>query len=216
MWFIGHLAFAYILLKCITLGKTRFTSKFLFLLFLFSNLIDFLHFPVLRFYIHNLPGSFLITIICLWILHKKLKLHQNEMILLFLASTSHIIADILFGTFFVLFPLNTNAYSVFPWNGIEDMTAEFFLGEIFLIQLFLSGEAKAFATYNFKHFYAIGLMIFYVFCLLQTMLYIYMNVISTCYWCAFLMLLLMILFICYLSKIVLSRIRWGDISFELP
>ncbi len=120
MWFIGHLAFAYILLKCITLGKTRFTSKFLFLLFLFSNLIDFLHFPVLRFYIHNLPGSFLITIICLWILHKKLKLHQNEMILLFLASTSHIIADILFGTFFVLFPLNTNAYSVFPWNITEN------------------------------------------------------------------------------------------------
>lgn len=120
---------------------------------------------------------------------------------------SHIIADILFGTFFVLFPFNTNAYSVFPWNGIEDLTAEFFLGIIFLIQLFLSREAMAFATYNFKHFYATGFIIFYVFCLLQLILYIYMNVISTCYWYTFPLLSLMVLFICYLSKIVLNRIR---------
>ena len=195
MWFIGHIAFAYVIVKCLVLGK-RFRPDFLILLFFFSNLIDFVHFGWTRVLSHNLFAGILIPVVFLLALYKPLKISRKNSILLFIAGVSHMMADTLFGTFSWLFPFSIYEFSLIPFNISADLITESVLALVFISFLFLSGEAKSITSKPLGHpAYKWIMAALFVMFIVQLVGYVWINLAFMLDWYVPLLFVLMVVFV---------------------
>ncbi len=141
MWLLGHTVFAYLLVKVIWIKKDkRLEPETIFFIFIFGNLIDGLHFGALRFWSHNLLGTILMAVVLILTLKRlDVKSPLNYSVLM-LAALSHSIGDLLFSSYYPFFPFSRTGYSLYRWNGFEDLIAETLLSIVFFTILILSGD----------------------------------------------------------------------------
>lgn len=113
MWVIGHTAFAYLIVKPIfVVIRKELDPNLILFIFIFANIIDSLHFGFLRYYSHNLIGTVFFSVFWLLFFEKfKIVEKKDFTVLLFVVGT-HIITDLVFSDYFLLFPINKKSYSV--------------------------------------------------------------------------------------------------------
>lgn len=143
MWVIGHTAFAYLLIKPLFIfTKKKVEPRLIFFIFIFANLIDSVHYGPLRRIFHNPIGTIIFAVFWLIFFEKCKIIHKTEFPLLLFATGTHVLADVIFSSYFLLFPLNTNSYSIYGWNSSENLIVGAIMVMAFLLIFFLSGDYR--------------------------------------------------------------------------
>jgi len=172
MWLIGHTALAYVVIKVIWIvfksksnSKSnnkgndtelrddtkkyllRFSPHFIILLFVFANWPDFIHVGELRILSHNLLAVFVVPIIILLVLHRFNIVNRLEATLLVIASGLHALTDTLFSAFHLLYPFQSTAFSIYPFNSPQDIIAEGVIITIFLTMFLWTRDWKVLSNF---------------------------------------------------------------------
>ncbi|MFX0200200.1 MAG: hypothetical protein ACFFCW_29120 [Candidatus Hodarchaeota archaeon] len=176
MWVIGHTAFAYLIVKpMFVFIKKELDPNLMLFVFIFANIIDVLHFSFFRFYSHNLFGTVVFSVFWLLFFRKFEIIKKRDFIVLLFIVGTHIITDLVFSDYFILFPINKKPYSVYGLNSIEDLITESVFAMAFLLffyhsrdfyklKTFLSKEKKKFFNnLNFKAIFNPSIFTFYLF-----------------------------------------------------
>ena len=222
MWFIGHLAFAYFILLFISfVTKREITPKLLILIFLFSNMIDFLHFNPVRNYVHNLPIAILLPLTVLLFIRRPLKLDNYSCLLAMIAAMTHIIADCTFSSIYVLYPLSKIYIHTYEWGSPVHLISECILAILLLMMLFKSRTCRELSSYAipetkklfrnlkdlrtfnfFENFYGgtYSVLLFVFISEIGCYVYLEFHKLVTLVWYAVLLLILMLLFILALTR----------------
>ena len=176
MWVIGHTAFAYLIVKPIFVFiKRKLDPNLMLFLFIFANIIDVLHFRFLRYFSHNPIGTVAFSVFWLLFFEKCKMIEKKDFTVLLFVIGTHIIADLVFSDYFLLFPINRKPYSIYGLNSTEDLITESVFVMAFLLLLFHSGEyyklrtflckekKKFFNNLTIKAIYNPSLFVFYLF-----------------------------------------------------
>jgi len=151
MWVIGHTAFAYLLIKSIfSHSKRKLEPKLVIFVFIFANLIDTVHYGPLRTIFHNTIGTVIIVVFWLLFFEKCKIIQKTEFPILLFATGTHVLADVVFSDYFLLFPLNNIRYSIFGWNSSENLIVGAIAVMIFLLIFFRSGDYRELRNFIFK------------------------------------------------------------------
>ncbi|MFQ6124639.1 MAG: hypothetical protein ACE5R6_08560 [Candidatus Heimdallarchaeota archaeon] len=117
MWVIGHTAFAYLIAKPIfVFFKKEQDPIFMLFIFTFANIIDVFHFGFLRYYSHNFIGTVVFSAFWLLFFGKFEEIEKKGFTVLLFVVGTHIIADLVFSDYFLLFPFNKKPYLVYGLN----------------------------------------------------------------------------------------------------
>lgn len=191
MWIIGHTAFAYLLIKFkYRVTKKRLDPNLIIFIFIFANLLDSLHFGNLRFFTHNQIGTVFYSLLWLFIFEKCKIIKKKDYVDLLIAVAAHVIGDILFSSYYIIYLFNITAYSIYGWNSTEHLiigsvivmlfiTIFLFSGDSFKLEnqiqeikknLFKGFSLKKIFNNSFFPFYLF--LIFYLFTLIQFMIFI--------------------------------------------
>ncbi len=192
MYIVGHTALAYLVLRpFISSRKAGDLTRAIILIFICANIIDILNYKTLRYYGHNLLGTFLFTGVWIAIFYKLKLIEKRTVPLLFAATGTHVIADVLFSEYYLFAPFENTAYSYFGIYGPIDHLAESVLFVSFLIVFistkdhlklkeFLDSEKiKLSQPFEYTDSYGQGLIIsiifiaFYLFSVLQLFYFIF-------------------------------------------
>jgi hypothetical protein len=191
MYIVGHTALAYLVLRPFLRSKNPELPINILLIFIFANIIDLMNFRSFRYYSHNLIGTFLIASICLVVL-KKLKLIQNKIIpLLFTATGTHVIADVIFSEYHLYAPFDDRAIALIGHNPLLGQFAESILFGIFFMVIIVTKDylklkehlvkekIKVSQPFEYTNSYGKGLVIsiifiaFFLFSILQLIYFIF-------------------------------------------
>ncbi len=154
MWLVGHIAVAYLAVKgfwsvnesrgrkASLLSLPSIPPRLLLLVFVFGNLPDFMHAGRLRILSHNTLAVILIPLIIVWVLIHFKKINRFQGFLLFLASLMHMTMDLVFSSFYLFYPLSKIEYSIFRFDGPQDLIMETLVVSLFLVLFISSGEWK--------------------------------------------------------------------------
>jgi hypothetical protein len=198
MWLVGHTVAAYLVVKGFwsinnpSGSKVSLTSLpaippgLLLLVFMFGNLPDFMHGGRTRILSHNTLAVLIVSLILVWVLIYFKKIDRFSGLLLFLASLTHMAMDLVFSTFYLFYPFSKIEYSVFRFDGPQDLIMEILVVSLFLFLFISSGEWKYSSdlftrslvgldkkdvplTTRFKKYslYPLGFILFTIFALLQ-------------------------------------------------
>jgi hypothetical protein len=141
MYVLGHSAFGYLLIRSFSKYlKIELEPKIIFLVLIFANIIDVIHFGIFRFAGHNLIGTFIVTSMGLILLSNFKMIERRHFPILFSASLTHVLTDYWFSKYHLLFPFTDKGFVVFGFNTMEDLIAESFFGVFFIFVLFLTGD----------------------------------------------------------------------------
>ncbi len=225
MWIIGHTACAYLLIKLVyNLKKQKIGPNSVIFIFIFANLIDSLHFGILRIMTHNLIGTLLYSILWLFIFKKLKLIIKNDYPALLIAVSTHIITDILFSSYYLFFPFKSTSYSIFGWNSPEHLIVGSFIVILFIIVFILSGDflkLKLFVREKRKNFFSefylkkivkkqhfpfYLFIVFYLFLIAQFLifLYLFINVLLEGIWYFWMFLIVFGLFSFIMSYLLLG------------
>ena len=157
MWVIGHTAIAYLLIKpIVNMRKKQMDPTLIIFIIFFANLIDFVHFGSLRNFSHSLIGTLLLTGVSLWTFKRLNLIEKSEFSIFLFVVGTHIIVDILFSTYNLLFPVNNVKYSIYGLNSPQDFAIESISVIIFIIVFVYSDDylvLKTYITQNMEQFF---------------------------------------------------------------
>jgi len=167
MWLIGHTASAYFLVKFLWyLGvknddnrkasgaqedssttadekpRAHFPPGFLLLLFIFANWPDYFHIGFLRYYSHNIFSVFIGPLIVFPVLLRFRVIKRIEAFLLLSASVLHMVTDLLFSSYYTLYPFRGRENSYYDLFGPEYLIFESIISIAFIAVFVRSGESK--------------------------------------------------------------------------
>ncbi len=176
IWIIGHTAFAYLSIKLIfILTKRRLDPNLMVFIFIFANLIDALHIGFLRNLLHNPIGTVIFSAFWLLFFERCKIIKKRDLPVLFFAAGTHILTDVLFSEYLLLFPLNNVSYSIYGWNSPEHLIVGSVLVIVCMAVLYLSGDyyklrnylyekkSKFISDFTFKSIYNPSLFTLYLF-----------------------------------------------------
>ncbi|MFX0060620.1 MAG: hypothetical protein ACFFC7_00360 [Candidatus Hermodarchaeota archaeon] len=176
MWIIGHTAFAYLSIKLIfVLTKRRLDPNLMIFIFIFANFIDTLHIGFLRNLLHNPLGTAIFSVFWLLFFEKCKVIRKGDFFVLLFAAGTHILTDVLFSEYLLLFPLNNMSYSIYGWNSPEHLIVGSVLVMVYMAVFYLSGDYyklkdfvykeknKFTSDLTFKSIYNPSLFTFYLF-----------------------------------------------------
>ncbi len=142
MWIIGHTALAYLMIKLkYRIVKKRLDPNLIIFIFIFANLIDSLHFGILRFLTHNLVGTIFYTLLWLFIFEKCKIIKKKNYVDLLIAATAQVIGDILFSGYYLLDRFNAIVYYIYGWNSTEHLIIGSVIVMLFIIIFLFSGDS---------------------------------------------------------------------------
>ena len=140
MYIVGHTALAYLVLRPFLRSKKDNLAVTLFFIFIFANIIDLFNYRFLRFYGHNLIGTWIIILVAAFIFN-KLKLIEKKMIpLLIMAACTHVVADVIFSEYYIFVPFRNKEYSLINFNPLLGQITETVLFGVFIIVLFITKD----------------------------------------------------------------------------
>ena len=181
MWVLGHSVVAYLLIKMIYFFKhEELEAESIIFIFIFANLIDSIHFGLLRLLGHNLIGTFLLALFWILVFGKIGIIKKKWYPMLFFASISHIVGDLLFSSYSLFWPFEPRVLSLYPWNSFEDIVIESLLTVCFIIifysskdfeklqRFFINEKTKFARDFKIRDFFDPSLFVFYVFVLFST------------------------------------------------
>jgi len=141
MWIIGHTALAYLMIKLkYRIAKKRLDPNLIIFIFIFANLIDSLHFGILRFFLHNQVGTVFYSLLWLFIFEKCKIIKKKDYTDLLIAATAQAIGDILFSGYYLLDRFNPTVYYIYGWNSTEHLIIGSVMVMLFLIIFLFSGD----------------------------------------------------------------------------
>ncbi|UCH89241.1 MAG: hypothetical protein JSV49_00920 [Thermoplasmata archaeon] len=141
MWTIGHCALAYIISRPF-LGKRPIEPLTLLSIFFFASILDFAHVYEYRTFTHSLIFFIPFVAILLWILITGKILRREHIIPISIAASTHIIADVLFGSFAFFVPLSFYELNYYGWGSYLDYSIEIVLFSIMMVTLHFTGDLK--------------------------------------------------------------------------
>ncbi len=151
MYFIGHFSIAHLFSRMI--DKRTFLSPWMFpLVVIFASLPDTFHVLNMRVVAHNPIGNLFIAIAGVLIIRFFIKVNWSQCVVLFIASFSHFLGDLIFGSYYLLFPWSFRDFYLVEFNSIPHMVAEISLTIIFLLIFIKSGELSRFRDWVFSVF----------------------------------------------------------------
>jgi hypothetical protein len=140
MYIVGHTALAYLVLRPFLSSKDKDFAVTIFFIFIFANIIDIFNYRFLRYYGHNLIGTWIIILVGA-IIFKKLNLIEKKMIpFLIMATGTHVVADIIYSEYYIFAPFRDKAYSVIGFNPLLGQFTEAVLFGIFIIALLITKD----------------------------------------------------------------------------
>jgi hypothetical protein len=141
MWTLGHFCFGYIISRPLY-GKKPLKPLSLLSIFFMAVVIDSVHVYEFRPIMHSMVFFLPFTMIILMVLHKLDIFSRNEILPLFVASVTHIVGDILFGSFAPFAPLSYEEVGIFIWGTYFHLSVEIVLFAIMLLLLIRTGDYK--------------------------------------------------------------------------
>jgi len=144
MYFMGHAALGLLLGIPFVLGRrgTRMRDPWgltpgLVLLFVLSaNVADAAHYGDLRMWTHNLVAVPVLGAVLAMLARRPMGLDRIELAAVIVAGLAHPIGDIAFGSYFPLFPFDSQAVGIAPWSAPEDFVTEAPLAAFALLVLY--------------------------------------------------------------------------------
>ncbi|MDO9537805.1 MAG: hypothetical protein Q7J68_05765 [Thermoplasmata archaeon] len=201
MWVTGHLAFAYLLIIPFYLYKKKEMEPILILnIFIFANLIDAIHIGPLRLISHNLIGTSIFVAFWLLLFYKINVIKIGYVPILIIAVASHVVGDLLFSGYSLLYPFENQSYVIYGWNTPEHMIVGSLLVFAFLglflmnrdysrLREFLHGEEQNFLhEFKFNKLFSSNFVTYYVFfafrlfIIVQLGLFIFSNITGLSNW----------------------------------
>jgi hypothetical protein len=113
------------------------------LIFIFANIIDATHFGIYRILLHNPLGTVSFTLIWLIVFQKLKIIDKGGSLVLLLSTVVHVLLDILFSEYSLLYPFSTTTLSIYGINSFEQLVTGSISGIVFTIVLVLSKDFLA-------------------------------------------------------------------------
>ena len=143
MWTVGHSSIGYLLSRP-AFGKAELQPRTILVIFFMSSLLDFAHIHEARTLTHSLLVFVLVTGSAIFILYRLQIIGSSERFPLVIAAGSHIIADILFGSFAPAIPFSYFEITIFGWGSYFDYIVEASLFTGMLVSMYLTGDLDRF------------------------------------------------------------------------
>ena len=141
MWGLEHMAFAYLVIRPFYAIKGRKVGpELLIMIFAFANLPDALHVGAFRFLLHNSIGLLIFAIIWLAFFIHYGTIKRKHLPVISLAVVTHVIGDLLFSNFYLLYPLSDAGYNHFGWMSFEHVLSGSIIMLAFGLCFYLSGD----------------------------------------------------------------------------
>lgn len=139
MWTIGHISIGYIIGRPFY-GKGPAKPLSLVLIFFTAVILDFAHVYAFRTMTHSMVFFIIFLSSILFVLFNLHIIEKKDIVPLVAAGSSHILADVLFGSFYPFLPFSSYKISIFSWGSYLDYIIEIALFVIMMIALTLSGD----------------------------------------------------------------------------
>ncbi len=141
MWTFGHFCLGYIISRPMFENKPLKPISLLSIFFM-ASVLDSIHVYSYRPIMHSLVFFFPFAIVLLLVIYKIDIIKRNEFLPLFVASLTHVLGDIFFGSFALLVPLSNKEVGIFAWGDYLNLTVEICLFVIMMIMLIYTGDLK--------------------------------------------------------------------------
>ncbi len=141
MWALGHFCIGYLFSRPLY-KKEPITPLSLLSIFFMAVVLDSVHVYEFRPIMHSMVFFLPFTFIILWVLYKLDIFKRNEILPLFIASLTHVLGDVLFGSFALFAPFNNKEVGIFRWGNYFHLSIEIALFALFMIVLIRTGDLK--------------------------------------------------------------------------
>ena len=141
MWTIGHISLGYLFSRP-GFGKRPLRPVVLLTIFFFGLVPDALHHGIFWAISHTLYFQIPYIIVILWVLNKLEIIYRHELLPLFIAGFTHVLGDLLFGSFWFYFPFNLRRAGLFGWGSYLDLSVEVCLFMFMMIILIVKGDLR--------------------------------------------------------------------------
>jgi len=141
MWTIGHCCLGYLLSRPFFRKKSLRPLTILSIFFI-ATIQDFAHIYIYRTMTHSFTFFIPFTLLLVWIMYKLEVYRKIRMIPLFIAASTHIMGDILFGSYIPFFPFSSEQWRIFGWSSYLDYSVEILLFPAMMAVMYISGDLK--------------------------------------------------------------------------
>jgi membrane-bound metal-dependent hydrolase YbcI (DUF457 family) len=141
MWTFGHICFGYILGRPL-FGKEALKPMPLLSIFLFAVVLDAAHVNPIRDFTHSFVFVLPFLMILLMIFYYFDLIGKNTIIPLFIVGLTHVMGDILFGSFQPLIPISYEEIGILGWGSYFHLIVEIGLFVIMMLMLYITGDLE--------------------------------------------------------------------------
>ena len=147
MYFIGHFAIAYFILRL--LDRRTFRDPLMFpTIMVFASFPDIMHIVNMRHLAHNFLGTAGIVLLGVIALYLFKVFNRKQLGLIFIAGFSHFIGDIVFGSYYPFGPFSFRSVTLFEFESPIHLYTEIILISMSITVFHLSGEHRTFREWS--------------------------------------------------------------------